>query len=455
MKSVLLVLGLSLIFMSGLPAEASSLKYHRAILEQETGTDRARNTFRSRARDSIRRPQVVRLDDRSNIRARILERLQRLRAAKSSKNENLIAQSTRFTADRVDFHITAPADFTKTVDTLLPDSGQFVLRRNEDRITIAPTGDICEGGNAAFFACFRAYWEVQQRELLNQYNGAVVIENNDFRWRDEIVAQQLSPDNTGRYLLIEQGDLRVAQFLFEVPRWDNLWEVRVLGTRNDSILSNSNGAKRILQTMFSTQPIRGTQRVSQQRIDRTRLLNRRTNAGPRIGRTLFSKKDVTVVRADGISFQIEPPKSYQKVNDSLVIDGGELLIEDSLSPARIRISGTGDQCNSQTLSIIQRCTQPLHDNFLKKFTTDNANLRLIQTRAYGLRLTPNQDFRSDFAVLSLLRSTVSAERFGLLTWREPNVGQVWRAIISAPEDETSILSNQQKLNAMITSILYP
>jgi len=445
-------LGLAVIFgllLSTVPVQASVLEYHRAVLQGNNGNAHQRLRIANRAP----KPKVT---TKTDIRSRLVSRLAALRQAKVGIT-NIDVEKKAFTADALDFRIIVPSDFTKDVDTLSNDSGVMILRRaNGDEIRIRATQKVCEGGFEAFFNCFRTHWQTEQARFSAAFGPSVTLENEDYRWRNDFVsAQQQRPNNTGRYLILEAGTERMAQFLFLAPKPGTLWEVEMRGKTTDSILADSNGAKRLLLTMF------GTEAPDQTSVrDRLKLnllksqQNRFSIRSPRTTKTLFSSKDVTEISADGLNFSLEVPRSYAKAEDSLAINDGVLVIEDRLSESTIRIMATEDLCNSQTDVIEQACIRETHEALQKDFAADKGDVALLIRRNYDLQLTPESFNDKDYGAFSLFRSTNKNQRHGLLTWREPGLGHIWHAEIFSPEDNNALLSNQQRLNAMITSLIF-
>ncbi len=425
-------------------AQASVLDYHRSVLAPSI-EDRVR-VEAPNAEAKI----TKKTDIRSRLRARFLAR----RASVSSLRTNQ-SPTKQFKSQRLDFSVTVPADFSLMVDLLDSNQGEFILGSDiGDRIVIRATDQLCSGGRVAFFDCFRRYWQAQQADMLANHPGAKVLENRDLRWRNNVVsAQQTLPNNTGRFFLIEKGTMRHAQFLFQARNSEYLWTAEFSGPIT-GLLAENNGANRILNTMWAD-----TTTVSQHRdrIKFSRALRdekRVSITAPRTQKTLYSQKDVRVVEPAGVNFSIEVPRSFVVESDTLTDNAGELVIDDQLSAAEIKIWATEMQCNSQSPNVIQNCLRPHHQSIQSEFAEFRVGLRLLLDRSYGLSLTPEKRDRSDFAFYSLYRVDGKSQRYGFLTWREPISGHVWHAQIAAPEDFESLLSNDRKLNALITSMIY-
>lgn len=432
-----------------LPAQASVLDYHRQVLENPTATSAS---YTQRAQTSTRRPAKSSSGD--DIRSRIAARLLQLRSQKLSDTK--LASNQTITASQVDFRITVPDDFSQESDTLKASEGALnITRSNGDMIVVQATPKTCLGGNTAFFDCFQKHWKARQAQFLARYPNAKVLENKDVLWRnDSVSTQQVTPGNTGRYYTLEQGNDRMVLFLFRHPVLDNIWEIEITGSKTGSILSERNGATRILNTMFTSN---NSLNANKDRLKVNTVLNyqnRISTGTPRTQKSFYAKKDVVAINAEGLSFSVEVPKTYTKTSDDLMRTMGSLEINDQASAAQVKIIASADICNSQTSLVLRNCLRAFNETAQKEFALEKNNLSLVLQRNYALQLTAENSSKSDFAYYTLYRSTDSAQRYALLTWREPSEGAVWYMQVAAPENDNAILSNQQKLNAMITSMRY-
>ncbi len=363
-------------------------------------------------------------------------------------------------AQKIPFYFSLPKGFRRVEDTLDWSSGTLESQKGTSVFKVIATDYRCEGGSNYKKYCLKQAAEELFNVLKKEFPGMSVREKKaiSLRTLDPI---QPNKRKLGWYIKLQNREETVSQLVLLEPTHEFLWTVGIKSQNNpEGILNDKYSTQKIINSLFAKPEfIIASRRVAARKIAKPREVSYRRSSSHRIPVYLTSsyRSDVKI-SADQIPFEMQAPRGFEKIIDTLEYDSGEIVLKDNKN-STIRIVATNQKCEGNTQSrdsYERRSIQECINNQGKLSTEDlrsKTDIQILHDESTIARTTIEQRVYQEAGHFFMAVEDKS-KRHAQFTFRDPRDYNIWRIEMEMPERGMGFLKETPMVKKVISSLFF-
>ncbi len=152
--------------------------------------------------------------------------------------------------------------------------------------------------------------------------------------------------------------------------------------------------------------------------------------------------------AENIFFRISLPKGFQKAQDTIRWDSGEMIFE--REPVRVKLAATAKRCDGG-IAFVRNCLREAADSALKNFKLELPPMEMVTNESISLDPGQVQQRKQNIAwYIELFAQDYHA---ALLTFFDPVNEYLWIMKLLDPGQKQNLLDNKRTLHQIFASLL--